>query len=116
MLAAQRKLSFVTTAGATGAGSRPHRSTLRFVRQDSLYERPIAERHRIVFYIGHLEAFDWNLLRDRVLSVNALHLNTIASLRSGLDPVGGGLPADQPQDWPSLADIRDYVARSNGNW
>ncbi|HXP45106.1 MAG TPA: hypothetical protein VN833_32975, partial [Candidatus Acidoferrales bacterium] len=33
------------------------------VNPDSLYERPIAERHRIVFYIGHLEAFDWNLLQ-----------------------------------------------------
>ncbi len=34
------------------------------VRPDSLYDRPIPERHRIVFYIGHLEAFDWNLLRE----------------------------------------------------
>ena len=35
------------------------------VKPDSLYDRPIAERHRIVFYIGHLEAFDWNLLRSQ---------------------------------------------------
>ena len=39
------------------------------VRPDSLYERPIPERHRIIFYLGHLEAFDWNLLRERVLGV-----------------------------------------------
>ena len=26
------------------------------VKEESLYERPIAERHRIIFYIGHLEA------------------------------------------------------------
>ena len=32
------------------------------VRADALYERPIPERHRIIFYLGHLEAFDWNLL------------------------------------------------------
>jgi len=31
------------------------------VNSDSIYERPIPERHRIVFYVGHLEAFDWNL-------------------------------------------------------
>ncbi len=36
------------------------------VKPEFLYERPIAERHRIVFYIGHLEAFDWNLLRERI--------------------------------------------------
>jgi iron(II)-dependent oxidoreductase len=33
------------------------------VRPEALYDRPIAERHRIIFYLGHLEAFDWNLLR-----------------------------------------------------
>ena len=32
------------------------------VQQSYLYDRPIPERHRIIFYIGHLEAFDWNLL------------------------------------------------------
>ena len=37
----------------------------RIVRPNSLYERPIPERHRIIFYLGHLEAFDWNLLRER---------------------------------------------------
>ena len=26
-----------------------------------LYDRPIAERHRVIFYVGHLEAFDANL-------------------------------------------------------
>ena len=28
------------------------------VRPESIYERPIPERHRIIFYVGHLEAFD----------------------------------------------------------
>jgi len=28
------------------------------VRPSALYDRPIPERHRIIFYIGHLEAFD----------------------------------------------------------
>ena len=28
------------------------------VHRDALYERPIADRHRVVFYLGHLEAFD----------------------------------------------------------
>jgi len=33
------------------------------LREDAFYERPIPERHRIIFYVGHLEAFDWNLLK-----------------------------------------------------
>ena len=32
------------------------------VRPEAFYERPVPERHRIIFYFGHLEAFDWNLI------------------------------------------------------
>src|SRR5712664_2022954 len=43
----------------------------QIVREDSLYERPIPERHRIIFYIGHLEAFDWNLFRTHLFSLES---------------------------------------------
>jgi len=81
------------------------------VRPDSLYERPIPERHRIVFYLGHLEAFDWNLLRERVLSLKAFHPDYDKLFAFGIDPVNGALPSDQPFDWPSVADARQYVKR-----
>jgi len=32
----------------------------RVVREEAVYDRPIPERHRIIFYVGHVEAFDWN--------------------------------------------------------
>lgn len=83
----------------------------QIVRPDSLYERPIAERHRIVFYIGHLEAFDWNLLRERLLSSASFHPEFDRLFAFGIDPVGGGLPADQPADWPSLARVHEYAQR-----
>ena len=41
----------------------------KILRADSLYERPIPERHRIIFYLGHLEAFDWNLFRGQIPSL-----------------------------------------------
>src|SRR3982074_3421362 len=72
------------------------------VKPDSLYERPIAERHRIIFYIGHLETFDWNLLRERALSLKSFHPDFDRLFAFGIDPVGGGLPNDQPSDWPSV--------------
>ena len=28
------------------------------IKPEAIYDRPIPERHRIIFYIGHLEAFD----------------------------------------------------------
>ena len=76
------------------------------VREDSLYDRPIPERHRIVFYIGHLEAFDWNLLQPGKSFDSGLD----RLFAFGIDPVDGGLPSDQPSDWPKLADVRRYAA------
>ena len=83
----------------------------QIVRPDSLYERPIPERHRIIFYIGHLEAFDWNLLRERVLGVDSFHAEHDRLFAFGIDPVDGGLPADQPADWPSVAEVHKYVSQ-----
>jgi iron(II)-dependent oxidoreductase len=78
------------------------------IRPDSLYDRPIAERHRIVFYIGHLEAFDWNLLRTRASNVPSFDADMDRLFAFGIDPVDGGLPSDQPSDWPALKRVRQY--------
>lgn len=81
------------------------------VRADSIYERPIPERHRIIFYVGHLEAFDWNLLHENVLGLKSFHPEFDRLFAFGIDPVGGGLPDDQPSGWPSLEAVRDYVSK-----
>ena len=81
------------------------------VKADALYERPIPERHRIIFYIGHLEAFDWNLLRERVLAREVFHPDFDRLFAFGIDPVSGSLPSDQPKDWPAITEVKDYVAR-----
>jgi iron(II)-dependent oxidoreductase len=81
------------------------------VKPDFLYERPIAERHRIIFYIGHLEAFDWNLFHERVFGLQSFHPEYDRLFAFGIDPVGGGLPTDQPSDWPKISAVRDYVRK-----
>jgi len=81
------------------------------VRSDFLYERPIRERHRIIFYVGHLEAFDWNLLHENVLGLKSFHPEFDRLFAFGIDPVEGGLPSDQPSDWPSREAVHDYVIR-----
>jgi iron(II)-dependent oxidoreductase len=77
------------------------------VRREYLYARPIAERHRIVFYIGHLEAFDWNLL-GAVLECTggAAHYDQLFAF--GIDPVSGALPDDPPEAWPALHEVHAY--------
>ena len=86
-------------------------SLFRIVRESSLYERPIPERHRIIFYIGHLEAFDWNLLGSS-LGLRNFNPEFDRLFAFGIDPVGGGLPSDQPSDWPSLNAVRDYMCQT----
>jgi ergothioneine biosynthesis protein EgtB len=81
------------------------------VKPDFLYERPIAERHRIIFYMGHLEAFDWNLLRERLFNLSSSQPDLDHLFAFGIDPVDGGLPSDRPSDWPSIEEVRRYGRR-----
>jgi ergothioneine biosynthesis protein EgtB len=82
----------------------------RTIRPEAMYDRPIAERHRIVFYVGHLEAFDWNLLSESC-GLASDHPEFDRLFAFGIDPVGGGLPADQPHDWPRLQIVNEYRDR-----
>jgi len=80
----------------------------QILRDDAFYERPIAERHRVIFYLGHVEAFDWNLLGQRAFGLRRFHSSFDQLFAFGIDPMGGGLPTDQPGDWPSRAEISEY--------
>jgi gamma-glutamyl hercynylcysteine S-oxide synthase len=69
--------------------------------QDALYERPIAERHRLVFYLGHLEAFDQNLMRQ-AYGLDSFHPDFDKLFAFGIDPTDGGLPNEAATEWPRL--------------
>ena len=77
------------------------------VKTEHLFERPIVERHRLAFYIGHLEAFDWNLLMTP-LGLGSLQPDLDALFAFGIDPVDGKLPGDQASDWPPLEKFFRY--------
>src|SRR5690349_11076938 len=112
MFAVQRDVQVNENLEARLADARARTDALfNVVSPDSLYERPIAERHRIVFYLGHLGAFDWNLLRERLLNRKSFQPEFDRLFAFGIDPVDGGLPSDRPVDWPSLEEIHRYVSR-----
>jgi formylglycine-generating enzyme required for sulfatase activity len=81
------------------------------VRPEAFYDRPIPERHRIIFYLGHLEAFDWNLLCGGVLDRPSFHPGFDRLFSFGIDPDSSGLPQDAPSDWPGIEEVRRYNAR-----
>ncbi len=81
------------------------------LQQGALYERPIPERHRLIFYLGHLEAFDWNLIARRAFGVAPFHAAYDKLFAFGIDPIGGGLPNEPPSDWPEAPAVRSYNHR-----
>lgn len=86
-------------------------NVFRIVRPEALLDRPIAERHRILFYLGHLEAFDRNLMSGTLFELPPVDTKLDRLFAFGIDPVGGGLPDDKPSDWPAFPIVRDYRAR-----
>ena len=83
----------------------------KILRADSLYERPIPERHRIIFYLGHLEAFDWNLFSGQIPSLESFAPELDKLFAFGIDPVGGGLPVEGPEAWPAVETVVGYNGR-----
>src|SRR5271169_637853 len=81
------------------------------VRNEAIYDRPIPERHRIIFYLGHVEAFDWNLLAQRAFGLQSAQRTFDDLFAFGIDPVGGGLPSDGPSDWPERGEVERYNRR-----
>ncbi|MGZ8994365.1 MAG: SUMF1/EgtB/PvdO family nonheme iron enzyme [Burkholderiaceae bacterium] len=93
--------------------ARSHTDSLfELVSHETLYERPIAARHRLIFYVGHLEAFDWNQLARGVLGKPSFDPAFDALFEAGIDPPPGQAPQDTAADWPTLEAVRGYVARA----
>jgi iron(II)-dependent oxidoreductase len=90
------------------------------ITPESLYQRAITERHRLIFYVGHLEAFDWNLIAHTTCARPSLHRRFEELFAFGIDPIvtqtlqpSAGtastvLPCDNPEDWPALPELLAY--------
>jgi ergothioneine biosynthesis protein EgtB len=77
------------------------------VRPEAIYDRTIPERHRLIFYLGHVEAFDWNLFAG-TCDLKRFNAEFDELFSFGIDPVDGNLPSDQPSDWPARSVIESY--------
>ena len=86
-------------------------SLFGMVAPETLFERPIPDRHRLVFYVGHLDAFDWNQLVRGVLGRPSFDSSFDRLFEAGIDPPPGQAPQDTPADWPSLETVQAYVTR-----
>jgi iron(II)-dependent oxidoreductase len=87
-------------------------SLFHLISPQTLYSRPIAERHRLIFYLGHFEAFDWNILAHRGLGAASLHPAFDSLFERGIDPAPGEAPVDSPADWPTQTEVEHYKSKT----
>jgi iron(II)-dependent oxidoreductase len=78
---------------------------------EAIYRRPIAERHRLIFYIGHLDGFDSIQICRETLGLKSPDSALDDLFQAGIDPDAGHLPKDTPADWPAIEQVRAYVER-----
>ncbi len=81
------------------------------LERPALYERPIAERHRVIFYVGHLDGFDSIQICREALGMKSPDSSLDALFQAGIDPDSTHLPTDKAEHWPSLDQVRSYVQR-----
>ena len=81
------------------------------IKPESLYDRPIDARHRVLFYIGHLDGFDSIQICREGLGIASPDPVFDHLFQAGIDPDSGNLPTDEPSDWPALSEVHAYVQR-----
>src|SRR5256885_3109391 len=93
--------------GARGQGD----ELFSVLRPEAMYLRPIAERHRVIFYLGHLDGFDSIQICREGLGQKSPDPGLDDLFQAGIDPDAGQLPKDTASDWPSVEQVKAYVER-----
>lgn len=82
--------------------------------EDAYYSRPIALRHPIVFYEGHLPAFSFNTLVKRGLGGKSIDARLEQLFARGIDPADStAATRDARDEWPSRAQVRAFAAEAD---
>jgi ergothioneine biosynthesis protein EgtB len=84
--------------------------------EETYYSRPIALRHPIVFYEGHLPAFSFNTLVKRGLGRPGIDEALETLFARGIDPHESNAPdnaASIREQWPSRETVRQFAAEAD---
>src|SRR5204862_5477860 len=87
------------------------RALFDLLADDAYYSQPIALRHPIVFYEGHLPGFGFNTLVRRALGRPSIDARLEALFARGIDPDEG---ADtRTMTWPARAVVEQFAAEAD---
>jgi len=96
------------------------RSLFALLSDDAYYSQPIALRHPIVFYEGHLPGFSFNTLVKKALGGSSLDAGLERLFARGIDPheSAAGATAQSEIDrhqsqWPSRDVVRAFAAEAD---
>ena len=82
--------------------------------EDAYYSQPIALRHPIVFYEGHLPAFSFNTLVKRALGRRGIDARLEQLFARGIDPSDAAAPAqDARHVWPERSVVTAFAAEAD---
>jgi len=79
------------------------------VADEAYYRRPIAQRHPLVFYEGHLPAFSFNTLVKRGLGESDIDEALQRLFARGIDPSEADRNPAGEFRWPSRAVVRQFA-------
>jgi len=86
------------------------RALFATVAPEAFLARPIALRHPVAFYEGHLPAFNYNTLLRRGLGRPPLDADLDVLFERGIDPLDEGTAAAcGPAAWPERARVQAYA-------
>ena len=92
-------------------------SLFDMIDDEAYYSRPIALRHPIVFYEGHLPAFAVNVLIKKGMGRPGVDERLEQLFARGIDPhtqEAAERTADATRAlWPTRSEVKDYVARAD---
>jgi ergothioneine biosynthesis protein EgtB len=88
---------------------RRSRELFDMVSEQAYYRQPIALRHPIVFYEGHLPAFSFNTLVKTALGGGSIDVKLEALFARGIDPSEGAASSGGACEWPGRDTVRAFA-------
>jgi gamma-glutamyl hercynylcysteine S-oxide synthase len=93
------------------------RELFALLSDEAYYDQPIAQRHPIVFYEGHLPGFSFNTLVRKALGGPSIDTRLERLFARGIDPPEGAAARPQtpgPQvQWPSREVVRAFATEAD---
>ncbi|HEY0875657.1 MAG TPA: SUMF1/EgtB/PvdO family nonheme iron enzyme [Vicinamibacterales bacterium] len=80
---------------------------------EAYYSRPIALRHPIVFYEGHLPAFSFNTLVKKALGEPGIDERLERLFARGIDPSADDASRAARDDWPARDEVQAFAEEAD---